>query len=126
MLEMLPAGPLPPNAAEFVRSQALSDVLARLAARADLVFVDAPAMLAVSDAINLTPKVDALIVLARLPAVKTAALKELERVLENAPVTKLGFIVTGAESDDTFSGGYGYGYGYGGDAEKPSKTPSLS
>lgn len=127
-LELLPAGPLPPNAAEFVRSQALSDVLARLEARADLVFVDAPAMLAVSDAINLTPKVDALIVLARLPAVKTAALKELERVLANAPVSKLGFIVTGAESDDTFSGGYGYGYGYGYGHEtdnKSSKIPSL-
>ncbi|HEV2776139.1 MAG TPA: CpsD/CapB family tyrosine-protein kinase [Solirubrobacteraceae bacterium] len=126
-LELLPAGPLPPNAAEFVRSQALSDVLARLEGRADLVFVDAPAMLAVSDAINLTPKVDAIIVLARLPAVKTAALKELERILENAPVSKLGFIVTGAESDDTFTGGYGYGYGYGyrSEADRPSKTPSL-
>ena len=124
MLEVLPAGPLPPNPAEFVRSQALSDVLARLEARAELVFVDAPAMLAVSDAINLTPKVDALIVLARLPAVKTAALKELERILANAPVAKLGFIVTGAESDDSFTGGYGYGYGYG-DPEKSSKTPSL-
>ncbi|MDQ3632473.1 MAG: polysaccharide biosynthesis tyrosine autokinase [Actinomycetota bacterium] len=128
-LELLPAGPLPPNAAEFVRSQALSDVLARLDARADIVFVDAPAMLAVSDAINLTPKVDALIVLARLPAVKTAALKELERILANAPVTKLGFIVTGAESDDTFAGGYGYGYGYGygngNEPDKPSKIPSL-
>ncbi|MEJ7797202.1 MAG: polysaccharide biosynthesis tyrosine autokinase [Solirubrobacteraceae bacterium] len=129
-LELLPAGPLPPNAAEFVRSQALSDVLARLMSRADLVFVDAPAMLAVSDAINLTPKVDALIVLARLPAVKTAALKELERILANAPVTRMGFIVTGAESDDTFSGGYGYGYGYGSgsgiESEKSPKTPSLS
>lgn len=125
-LELLPAGPLPPNASEFVRSQALSDVLARLATRADLVFVDAPAMLAVSDAINITPKVDALIVLARLPAVKTAALKELERVLANAPITRMGFIVTGAESDDTFSGGYGYGYGYGAEPEKPSKTASLS
>jgi len=118
----------PPNPAEFVRSQALSDVLARLEARADLVFVDAPAMLAVSDAINLTPKVDALIVLARLPTVRTSALKELERILVNAPVAKLGFIVTGAESDETFAGSYGYGYGYGSEppkASKPPKTPSL-
>ena len=130
VLEVLPAGPLPPNPAEFVRSQALSDVLARLEARADLVFVDAPAMLAVSDAINLTPKVDALIVLARLPTVRTSALKELERILANAPVAKLGFIVTGAESDETFAGGYGYGYGYGYGPEPPKasklpKTPSL-
>jgi len=125
-LEVLPAGPLPPNPAEFVRSQAFSDVLTRLEARADLVFVDAPAMLAVSDAINLTPKVDALIVLAKLPSVRTSALKELGRILENAPVAKIGFIVTGADFEDAFKGGYGYGYGYGVTQDKPAKTPSLS
>jgi capsular exopolysaccharide synthesis family protein len=117
-LEILPAGPLPPNASEFVRSQALSDVLARLEERADLVLVDAPAMLAVSDAINLTPKVDALIVLTRVPSVRRQALEELRRILDNAPVAKVGFVLTGAEAEDGgFTGSYGYGYGYGDDRD---------
>ena len=129
-LEVLPAGPLPPNASEFVRSQALSDVLARLEERADVVLVDAPAMLAVSDAINLTPKVDALIVLTRVPSVRRQALEELRRILDNAPVVKLGFVLTGAEAEDGgFMASYGYGYGYSDgrdDAGTKRKTASLS
>ena len=112
-LEVLPAGPLPPNGSEFVRSQALSDVLIRLEGRADIVLVDAPAMLAVSDAINLTPKVDALIVLTKIPTVRRPAVQELRRILDNAPVAKVGFVLTGAGEGDVFTGGYGYGYGYG-------------
>jgi hypothetical protein len=39
-------------------------------------------------------------------------LKELRRALDASPATKLGFVVTGAESDETYGrGGYGYGYG---------------
>ncbi len=122
-LEVLPAGPLPPNPSEFVRSQALSDVLARLEDRADLVLIDAPAMLAVSDAINLTQKVDALIILTKISSIRRPALEELRRLIETAPVTKLGFAVTGAEADEAFMGSYGYGYGYAPDSRK-AKSPS--
>ena len=123
-LEVLPAGPLPPNPSEFLRSQALRDLILRLEERADIVLVDAPAMLAVSDAINLTQKVDALIVLTKIPTIKRPALEELRRLIEKTPVIKLGFVVTGAAADETFGGSYGYGYGYG--RELPKKTPSLS
>ena len=75
-------------------------------------------MLAVSDAINLTPKVDALIVLTRVPSVRRQALEELRRILDNAPVAKVGFVLTGAEAEDGgFTGSYGYGYGYGDDRD---------
>ena len=112
-LGVLPAGPLPPNPSEFMRSKALSDVLTRLEARADLVLIDAPAMLVVSDAINLTQKVDALIVLTRISRIRRQALEELRRLIDNAPVTKFGFVVTDANADEAFMGSYGYGYGYG-------------
>jgi capsular exopolysaccharide synthesis family protein len=122
-VEMLPAGSLPPYPAEFMRSQALDDVLRRLEHRADIVLVDAPAMLAVSDAINLTPKVDAVIVLTRIPIVKRSALDELKRILDTAPVAKVGFVVTGTTGDDGV-GTYGYGYGYGSqDARRAASVP---
>jgi Mrp family chromosome partitioning ATPase len=106
-----------------MRSQALDDVLRRLEHRADIVLVDAPAMLAVSDAINLTPKVDAVIVLTRIPIVKRSALDELKRILDTAPVAKVGFVVTGTTGDDGV-GTYGYGYGYGSqDARRAASVP---
>jgi len=125
-LEVLPAGSLPPNPPEFMRSHGLDDVLRRLEQRADIVLVDAPAMLAVSDAINLTPKVDAVIVLARIPVVRRSALDELKRILDNAPVAKIGFVVTGTSGDDNLSGTYGYGYGYGYGSDKAQRAALVS
>jgi Mrp family chromosome partitioning ATPase len=94
--------------------------------RADVVLIDAPAMLAVSDAINLTPKVDALIVLTRIPTIRRPALEELRRILDNAPVAKIGFVLTGAPEEDTFTGGYGYGYGHESGGAREKMTASLS
>jgi polysaccharide biosynthesis transport protein len=111
-LDVLPAGPLPPNPAEFAGSHALSEILHELSERVDLVLIDAPPILQVSDAMTLSAKVDAIMVVARLPDVRRGALDELRRVLDAAPVVKLGFVVTGMTSDETYGYGYGYGYGY--------------
>ncbi|MBA2506074.1 MAG: polysaccharide biosynthesis tyrosine autokinase [Thermoleophilaceae bacterium] len=112
-LEVLPSGPLPPNPSEFARSAALAEILHRLKDRADLVLIDAPPLLVVSDGMALVPRVDAVLVVAKLGAVRRPALVELRRVLEAAPISKLGFIVTDAAADRTFGSDYGYGYGSG-------------
>jgi capsular exopolysaccharide synthesis family protein len=107
-LEVLGTGPLPPNPGEFVGTRALADVLAQLSSRAHLVLIDAPPLLSLGDALALTARVDALFVVSRLKVVKKNLVDELKRVLETCRAHKLGFVVTGANSDDS----YGYGYGY--------------
>jgi succinoglycan biosynthesis transport protein ExoP len=111
LLEALPAGALPPNPSEFARSQVVSELLNELEKRADVVIVDAPPLLGLSDAVALTANVDALIVVTRLSTMRRPVLEELHRVLEAAPVVKLGFVVTGTAAEGAY--GYGYGYGYG-------------
>lgn len=113
MLQVLPTGPLPPNPAEFVDSHALGKILSDLQAQSDIVIVDSPPLLALSDTVKLTRKVDAVVVVARLSLIRRATLEELRRVLEGAPTAKLGTVVTGATAQDGY--GYGYGYSYGGD-----------
>lgn len=108
-LLVLGAGVLPPNPAEFIRSDALGQVLGALEQRADLVLIDAPPLLQLSDAMILSARVDALFVVTRLPLLRRPVLNELRRVLDGAPVAKLGFVVTGEAASE----GYGYGYGYG-------------
>jgi succinoglycan biosynthesis transport protein ExoP len=108
LLEVLPAGPVPPNPAEALRSHALAEVLAQLERRADVLLVDAPPLLGLSDSISLTANIDALIVAVRLQALRRGVLDELARVLDSVPTVKLGFVLTGAHAD----AGYGYGYGY--------------
>jgi polysaccharide biosynthesis transport protein len=109
VLEVLPVGPPPPNPAEFVGSDALAAILAELEQRADLVLLDTPPILDVSDAMTLSSRVDGLVVVTKLSAVRRPTLQELHRVLAGAPIAKLGFVITGASTGAAY-GAYGYGY----------------
>jgi len=111
VLEVLPSGPIPPDAGEFVGTQAVMAIIQALRDRADFVIVDAPPLLNVGDAMALSPKVDGIILVTRLKVLRRGTLKELHRLLANVRAQPLGFVVTGAEVEKGY--GYGYGYGYG-------------
>jgi tyrosine-protein kinase len=111
VLKALPTGALPPNPSEFARSDALADILHRLKERADVVIVDAPPLLGLSDAVALTAAVDAVLLVTKLSELRRPVLHETARILESAPIVKLGFVVTGAEPEEAY--GYAYGYAYG-------------
>jgi succinoglycan biosynthesis transport protein ExoP len=111
VLNVLTAGPTPPDPGEFVETSVVGDVLAELADRFDIVLVDAPPLLHVNDALALSAKVDGLMLVARLSSLRRPMLAEIERVLTACPSAKLGLVVTGTEADEH----YGYGtYRYSG------------
>lgn len=107
--EVLPVGTPPPNPAEFVGSHAFAALLLELKELADIILIDAPPILNLSDTMALSARVDGLVVVARLPLLKRSTLQELHRVLASAPTTKLGFVLTGTSSNESY-GSYG-GYG---------------
>lgn len=117
LLEVLSSGPTPPDPGEFVATTALSEILAQLRARADLVLIDAPPVLHVGDAMTLSTKVDGIIVVTRMQVVRRHMLNELARQLAGSPTPVLGFVVTAADQEESY--GYGYGYGYGGYRARP-------
>jgi len=107
LLELLAAGPKPPNIGEFVGTRKIAELLARLRDRADLVLVDAPPILQVGDALNLSSSVDAIVVVTRLKVLERKTLGELKRVLDRVPTVKLGLVLTGVEpAGDEIYGGY--------------------
>lgn len=110
-LAILGTGPLPPDPGEFVASGALSEVLRELRGLADLVLVDAPPLLQVGDAMTLSAKVDAALLVTRLQVLRRPMVNELNRLIAAMPAHRLGFVVTGTESDGPF--GYGGDYSYG-------------
>ena len=65
----------------------------RMSERADIVLVDSPPFLSLSDGFTLSEKVDAVIVVCRLNTIRRPMLTELKRLLEASPAEKLGFIV---------------------------------
>ncbi len=113
VLEVLPSGPIPPDPGEFVGTQALAEILEQLRKRADIVLIDAPPVLHVGDAITLSAKVDAVVVVTRMKVVRRQMLGELGRQLSAVRTPVLGFVVTGTKEEQGYGEGYGYEYGYG-------------
>jgi polysaccharide biosynthesis transport protein len=108
LLEVLPAGPIPPDPGEFVGTPSLENLLGALRERGDIVLVDAPPTLSLGDAAALSAKVDGIIVATRMRVVRRHMLHELARQLATFPTPVLGFVVTDAGGE----AGYGYGSGY--------------
>jgi Mrp family chromosome partitioning ATPase len=111
ILEVLPAGPIPPDPGEFSGSHAVESILQELSRRADFVLVDAPPILHVGDAMALSAHVDGLIVVGRLKVVRRPMLAELRRLLAVAPAAKLGVVVTGAQAEEGYGSSYYYARG---------------
>ena len=108
-LEILPAGPPPPNPVALISSQKMNDVLKELEERADLVIIDTAAALAISDSIPLLQAASGVIMIVRMNRSASAAVRRMKKVVNSAHATVLGVVATGAEP----AGGYGsYGSYY--------------
>jgi tyrosine-protein kinase len=121
MLEVVPAGPPPPDAGEFIATRALGAILDELAEHADVVVVDAPPLLLVHDARALSARVDGIVVVTRMNVVRRRMLADLRRLLDTSPAKPLGYVVTGADA------GVSYGYGaryYAAERTAPDKQPA--
>lgn len=102
-LDILPAGAAPDDVGEFVGAGGVAAVLQALSERADIVFIDAPPVLEVSDPMTLMTYVDALVIVARLGVVRYPMMEEMRRILEASSVSALGVVITGVDATD----GYG-------------------
>jgi polysaccharide biosynthesis transport protein len=119
-LDLLVAGTLPPNPGDVVASASVGQILHRLTADFDVVLVDSPPLLQVSDALELTARVDGIVLVTRLNVIDQRMLGELSRLLDKSPAATLGFVLTDADADEGY--GYGYGYGYGHSGSAPVET----
>lgn len=117
-LEVLTSKRWSADAGEYVGSEELGKILARLRERANIVLIDAPPLLLLGDALQISAKVDAMIVVTRLGIVRRQMLSDLRRALEACPARKLGFIVTGANRESN----YHYAYGYGSHVDAPTQS----
>ena len=115
LLAVLPAGTLAPNPGELMGSTGVAGLIEELKNDWEFVLLDAPPMSAVGDALALSARADAIIVMTRLGTVDSEMLRELERLLQASPAEKLGFVMSGAKVGPA----YGYGYGY-----SPSSIPA--
>ena len=100
VLEVVTVGAAPLDPGGFLLSSFVSDALADLARRCDVLLIDTPPVLAVGDAMTVAAHADALILVAGVNQVRRATVDETRRVLEACPTPKLGVIATAGEAAD--------------------------
>jgi len=116
-LDILPAGPQPPNPSELLGSAAFADLLERLRCQYDLVLLDSPPALLVADPISVASLVDAVVWISRAGVVTRPYLGRANGMIHRNQMPVIGFVLNGITSEDA---GYGYGSYYG-EAEKGEK-----
>jgi capsular exopolysaccharide synthesis family protein len=111
-LSLLPAGPVPPNPAELLGSARARDVFTLLRDQFDLVLIDSPPVLPVTDAAILSRYADATLMLAAAGETRRSDLHRAVERLDQVGATILGTVLNKVTRQTGRYYGYGYGYGY--------------
>lgn len=106
-LYVLPAGQIPPNPSELLGSSPMDQLLAELERRADVVILDAPPVLLVTDAVVVGAKTQGIIFVAAAGVTKKRALEAAVDSLETARVPLRGMVATMLPAKGP--GAYSYG-----------------
>ena len=110
-LDVLLAGHPPPNPAELIASNSMTDLLSWASEHYELVIIDTPPISVVSDAISLLPKADGVVLVSQLgKSTRDAAAFLRDRLSGvNAPVLGVVANCVPTKGKDGFRYGYGYG-----------------
>ncbi|MDQ3664605.1 MAG: polysaccharide biosynthesis tyrosine autokinase, partial [Actinomycetota bacterium] len=112
-LHVLTSGANPPNPAELLQSRGMSDVVTRLRQHYDIVLLDAPPLLPVTDAALLGAQADGVLVVVRHGSTSRDQLREAGDRLTAVGARVIGAVLNRAPTRGGDAYGYGYGYGYG-------------
>ncbi|MCK8475403.1 CpsD/CapB family tyrosine-protein kinase [Lactiplantibacillus plantarum] len=109
-LNILPSGPIPPNPAELLSSKDMVEIIRNARKVFDVVLLDCPPILPVTDARILAPLVDGTILVVRRGGISKKIVRESKSVLEQVRANLLGAVLNGFYNKEIV-GYYGETYG---------------
>jgi capsular exopolysaccharide synthesis family protein len=112
-LWILAAGPRPPNPAELLNGLGARDVFAALREEFDLVLVDSPPLLPVTDAVVLSKHVDAALIVLAAGQTRQADLQRATEKLTQVEAPVSGLVLNQVTRQNAYANGYGYSYSHG-------------
>jgi len=116
-LRILPSGPIPPNPSELLSSSKMVELFTELKELADIVLIDAPPTIAVTDAAVMAAKVDGIVLVIDSTSVRPEMAQKAKELLVKANGHILGAILNRVEIEDE----HAYYYYYYGSESKSKK-----
>lgn len=114
---LVASGPLPPNPAELLTSKRAVDAIEELDRRCDLLLIDSPPILPVTDGLVISGLVDGVLLVATSGQSTKRGMKRATELLRQVEAPLIGAVLNGVHSR------FGYGYSYGDDRYYQSEAP---
>lgn len=122
-MDFVASGAVPPNPAELLQSQAMKEFLDKARAGYDVVLIDAPPLLPVTDAALIASHSDGAILVVRHGKTTRDQIRSCRDRLENVDAHMVGLVLNMTPAKGGGYGyGYDYGYGYGYSPDAPSQA----
>jgi capsular exopolysaccharide synthesis family protein len=113
-VQLIPSGPVPPNPSELLSTKKMRELLDYLRSRADYILIDAPPIIAVTDACVLASKVDGICLVLGAGMARPEMARQAKDLLLKAQGHILGVILNRVEVEEEHA--YYYYY-YGSEAK---------
>lgn len=107
-LLLLPSGPIPPNPSELLGTVAMKETISRLKDKCDFLILDAPPIVAVTDASVLASKVDGIVLVVNSGSNRPEMVQKAKELLVRANGHILGVVLNRVEIEEEHSYYYYY------------------
>ena len=106
-VDLMTAGPTPPNPSELLGSVRMKDLLEELQERYDYIFIDMPPLCVVADALVVAPHTAGVVLVARHNQTMYEEFAEALEKVETSGATMLGTVLTDVQVGNSNYGRYG-------------------
>jgi len=110
-LKVIPSGELPPNPSELLDSDRMKELLNRWKKEYDIVLLDSPPLMTVSDSRILAAEVEETLLVAAYGKTNRHLIAQTSELLKQLSIKALGYILNKVDIHKEY-GYYGYYYGY--------------
>ncbi|WP_297958098.1 polysaccharide biosynthesis tyrosine autokinase [uncultured Ruminococcus sp.] len=113
-LDVMTAGPIPPNPSELLASEQMASILDELSIQYSVIIIDTPPVNIVTDAMELAKNVSGIVMVVRYGFTTDEDLKTASKRIELAQMNMLGFILNGIkpQKNNSYYSRYRYGSKY--------------
>jgi capsular exopolysaccharide synthesis family protein len=96
-LDIIPSGPIPPNPSELLTSRRLTALFRFMAKKYDVIIIDTPPLLTVSDSMILSKLVEGTLLITRAGQIPYDVFEKGQRSLENIGAKIIGVVINAAQ-----------------------------